>query len=117
LLYVYNADTDKANWLTYDINLDPWTKEYLGDENTALMKDTPLASKYNSGFTYAQAPKKIIPTPSINFLQDSIADNQRYLKMDYSKSKSESLRYFANEKMVLNNFTANGAKPIRTQRN
>jgi hypothetical protein len=45
------------------------------------MKDTPLASKYNSGFTYAQAPKKIIPTPSINFLQDSIADNQRYLKI------------------------------------
>jgi hypothetical protein len=84
LLYVYNADTDKANWLTYDINLDPWTKEYLGDDpkNTALMKDTPLASKYNSGFTYAaQAPKKIIPTPSINFLQDSIADNQRYLKI------------------------------------
>jgi hypothetical protein len=37
LLYVYNADTDKANWLTYDINLDPWTKEYLGDDpkNTA----------------------------------------------------------------------------------
>jgi hypothetical protein len=26
LLYVYNADTDKANWLTYDINLDSWTK-------------------------------------------------------------------------------------------
>jgi hypothetical protein len=21
----------KANWLTYDINLDPWTKEYLGE--------------------------------------------------------------------------------------
>jgi hypothetical protein len=31
LLYVYNVDTDKANWLTYDINLDPWTKEYLGE--------------------------------------------------------------------------------------
>jgi hypothetical protein len=40
----------KANWLTYDINLDSWTKEYLGEnpKNTALMKDTPLASKYNS---------------------------------------------------------------------
>jgi hypothetical protein len=65
-------------------------KEYLGDDpkNTALMKDTPLASKYNSGFTYAPRLRKIIPTPSINFLR-SIADNQRYLKMDYSKSKSE----------------------------
>jgi hypothetical protein len=26
LLYIYNADTDKASWATYDVNLDPWTK-------------------------------------------------------------------------------------------
>jgi hypothetical protein len=113
LLYVYNVDTDKANWLTYDINLDSWTKEYLGEnpKNTALMKDTPLASKYNSGFTYAaQAPKKIIPTPSINFIKDSIAGNQRYLKIRITPNRKVN-RYdiFANEKIALNNFTANGA--------
>jgi hypothetical protein len=60
---------------------------YDDPKNTALMKDTPLASKYNSGFTYAaQAPKKIIPTPSINFLQD-IADNQRYLKIRITQNR------------------------------
>jgi hypothetical protein len=116
LLYVYNVDTNKASWLTYDINLDPWTKEYLGEDpkNTALMQDTPLASKYNSGFTYAaQAPKKIISVPSINFLQDSIADNQRYLKIRIAPNRKVN-RYdiFANEKMVLNNFTANGASQL-----
>jgi hypothetical protein len=34
LLY-YNADTDKASWATYDVNLDSWTKEYLGDPKPA----------------------------------------------------------------------------------
>jgi hypothetical protein len=29
LLYLYNADTGKANWATYDKNLDSWTKGYL----------------------------------------------------------------------------------------
>jgi hypothetical protein len=26
LLYIYNADTDKASWATYDVNLDPGPK-------------------------------------------------------------------------------------------
>jgi hypothetical protein len=33
---IYNADTDKASWATYDVNLDPWTKEYLEDPNLQL---------------------------------------------------------------------------------
>jgi hypothetical protein len=24
--YIYNADTDKASWATYDVNLDPGPK-------------------------------------------------------------------------------------------
>jgi hypothetical protein len=36
LLYIYNADTDKASWATYDVNLDPWTKEYLGENRNLL---------------------------------------------------------------------------------
>lgn len=116
LLYVYNADTDRANWLTYDVNLDSWTKEYLGEnpKNATLMKETPLASKYNSGFTYtAMAPKKAIPKPTIAFLKDSIAGNRRYLKIRISSNRKVN-RYdiFANEKMVLNNFTANGAHQL-----
>jgi hypothetical protein len=64
LLYIYNADTDKASWATYDVNLDPWTKEYLGEnpKPAATLNQTPF-SKYNSGFTYvAPAPKKLKKT-------------------------------------------------------
>jgi hypothetical protein len=64
LLYLYNADTDKASWATYDVNLDSWTKEYLG-ENPKPAKDfqTPV-QQIQFGFTYAaSAPKKELQNP------------------------------------------------------
>jgi len=116
LLYVYNADTDQANWATYDTNLDSWTKGYLGEnpKNATAMNETPLFSKYNSGFTYAsEAPKKDILKPSIEFLEDRIVGNQRFLKIKISPNRNVN-RYdiFANEKMAIHNFKANGVTTL-----
>lgn len=116
LLYVYDADTDKANWVTYDTNLDSWTKSYLGEnpKNGAILNETPLFSKYNSGFTYAaEAPKKDILKPSIAFLEDRIVGNQRYLRIKISPNRNVN-RYdiFASEKMAIHNFKANGVTTL-----
>ncbi|MFV8334954.1 M28 family peptidase [Flavobacterium sp. RSP29] len=116
LLYIYNADTDKANWATYDTNLDSWTKTYLGEnpKEATTLNETPLFSKYNSGFTYAaEAPKKDILKPSIAFLEDIIVGNQRYLKIKISPNRQVN-RYnvFANEKMAIHNFKANGVTTL-----
>ena len=70
LLYVYDADTDKANWVTYDTNLDSWTKSYLGEnpKNATNLNEIPLFSKYNSGFTYAaERLKKHFKNQALNF--------------------------------------------------
>ncbi|MES2853931.1 MAG: M28 family peptidase [Bacteroidota bacterium] len=116
LLYVYDADTDKANWVTYDTNLDSWTKSYLGEnpKDASILNETPLFSKYNSGFTYAaEAPKKDILKPSIAFLEDRIVGNQRYLRIKISPNRNVN-RYdiFANEKMAIHNFKANGVTTL-----
>ncbi len=116
LLYVYDADTDKASWATYDTNLDSWTKSYLGEnpKDATALNETPLFSKYNSGFTYAaEAPKKDILKPSITFLEDRIVGNQRYLKIKISPNRNVN-RYdiFANEKMAIHNFKANGVTTL-----
>ncbi|WKL45673.1 M28 family peptidase [Flavobacterium sp. ZE23DGlu08] len=116
LLYVYDADTDKANWVTYDTNLDSWTKSYLGEnpKDAAILNETPLFSKYNSGFTYAaKAPKKDILKPSIVFLEDRIVGNQRYLRIKIFPNRNVN-RYdiFANEKMAIHNFKANGVTTL-----
>ncbi|MFV8268944.1 M28 family peptidase [Flavobacterium sp. GT2N3] len=116
LLYVYNVDTDKAHWVTYDTNLDSWTKRYLGEDpkSATALNETPLFSKYNSGFTYAaEGPKKDILKPSITFLEDRVAGNQRYLKIKISPNRNVN-RYdiFANEKMTIHNFKANGVTTL-----
>jgi hypothetical protein len=59
LLYLYNADTGKANW-------QPMTKSRFVDErlpgenpkDAADLNEYPLFSKYNSGFTYATQHRK-----------------------------------------------------------
>jgi len=112
LLYVYNANTDSAVWTTYDVNLDEWTKTYLGEKNQKAvgLNGLPLASKYNSTFTYsAIAPNIAIPKPTIEFLKDSVIGNNRYLKIKITPNRKVN-RYdiYANPKMTFYKFKANG---------
>jgi hypothetical protein len=112
LVYVYNADTNSAVWTTYDVNLDDWTKTYLGEKNQKAvgLNALPLASKYNSGFTYsAIAPVVNVPKPTISFLKDSVVGNNRYMKIQITPNRKVN-RYdvFAHPKMTFFNFKANG---------
>ena len=116
LLYVYNADTKKAVWATYDINLDPWTKLYLGEnpKDAGELNKNPLFSKYKSGFTYStEADVKELSEPTISFLRDSIAGTQHYYKIKITPNRIVN-RYdvFANEKMTFYNLKANGASAL-----
>ena len=116
LLYVYNADTDLANWATYDTNLDSWTKGYLGEnpKEATTLNENPLFSKYNSGFTYAaKAPKKNLAKPTVVFLEDRVVGNERYLKIKITPNRKVN-RYdiFANEKMAIHDFIANGTATL-----
>ena len=111
LIYFYNADTHKAVWASYDINLDSWTKAYLGEnpKKATINQDLPFYSKYNSEFTYAsQAPNKNIALPTIEIIKDIITGTNRYLKIKISPNRNVN-RYdiFANEKMSIQNLKAN----------
>src|SRR6218665_3222111 len=116
LLYIYDADKDKAFWATYDKNLDEWTKTYLADNpvNVAFLNVNPLFSKYNSEFTFAAtAMVRELEEPEISFLKDSIIGDYRYLKIKISPTRKVN-RYdiFANENIVFHNLKANGATAL-----
>jgi hypothetical protein len=116
LVYLLDADAKKATWTTYDVNLDEWTKKYLGENPKEVSGDNqnPLYSKYHSKFTFSNAaPLKAIPKPTIAFLTDSVAGSQRYFKIRITPNRNVN-RYdvFANEQMNLNHFYANGVKEI-----
>jgi hypothetical protein len=111
LVYILDAEKNKATWATYDTNLDEWTKTYLGEnpKSTTTSEENGLTSKYNSSFTFsADAPMKNLSRPIIEFLKDSVAGDNRYLKIRITPSRKVN-RYdvFANENLVVQNFKAN----------
>jgi hypothetical protein len=114
LVYLYNTDNKKAIWTTYDKNIDQWTQRYLGKnpKSATQLNDLKLFSKYNSKFTFfADAPVIALSSPRIEFAKDTIVGNQRQIKIIITPQRKQVNRYdiFANEKMVLYNFKANGA--------
>ncbi len=116
LLYVLDADKNKAYWTTYDTNLDSWTKSYLGEKPkpATALNTNKLYSKYGSQFTFlADAPIKNIAKPTIEFLKDSVIGNRRFLKIVVTPNRKVN-RYdiFANEKLDIKNLKANGVKSI-----
>lgn len=114
LVYILNGDTNKANWATYDQNLDEWTKAYLGEnpKDGKPLNTNKLYSKYGSEFTFmADAPLKNIAKPTIEFVKDSVIGINRYLKIIIMPNRKVN-RYdiFSNTK--INNLKANGVKSI-----
>lgn len=121
LLYVLDADANKAYWTTYDSHLDEWTKSYLGEKPkvATILNTNKLYSKYGSEFTFmADAPIKNIAKPTIEFLKDSVGGNKRFLKIVITPNRKVN-RYdvFANEKVAVNNLKANGVKAINIKSN
>lgn len=112
LVYLLDADNNRATWATYDTNLDEWTKTYLGTnpKDATSFNSLSLPSKYNSGFTFmADAPMKELAKPKVEFLKDHIVGANRYLKIRITPNRKVN-RYdvFANEDLDIHNFKANG---------
>lgn len=121
LLYLINADTQKAFWTTYDQNLDDWTKTYLGNnpQNAEALNADKLYSKYGSKFTYMKNAKLIkIPQPTIDFVTDSVFGNKHFYKIVITPNRKVN-RYdlFANEKLEISNLKANNAKSLDIKSN
>jgi hypothetical protein len=121
LLYLINADTQKAYWTTYDQNLDDWTKTYLGNnpQHAEALNTDKLYSKYGSKFTYMKNAELIkIPQPTIDFVTDSVFGNKHFYKIVITPNRKVN-RYdlFANEKLEINNLKANNVTSLDIKSN
>ena len=116
LLYILDGDSNKAHWATYDVNLDEWTKGYLGKnpKSGATLNTNKLYSKYGSKFTFMnEAPLINIAKPTIEFLRDTIQGNQHMYQIKITPNrKVNRFDIFNNSANQINNFNANGVKSI-----
>ena len=101
LLYVVDANTNTANWATYEHEISDWTSQYIGMEKKVPEKlaGKTISSKYSSGFTYVStAPIKEITPPQIETTRDTIVGDERILELCITPQRDVNrLEIFTND--------------------
>lgn len=112
LVYVLNADTNTANWATYDKKLDVWTKNFIDDKTDSSKEDNTFSSKYNSGFTYTKKTDvKQIPQSKITIYKDTIINDLRHINMSIVQQRQiNRFDLYANKDVKFKDFEANGVE-------
>ncbi|MEM7187929.1 MAG: M20/M25/M40 family metallo-hydrolase, partial [Bacteroidota bacterium] len=80
LIYYQDADAGQSYWVTYDSELDDWTRGYLGDtpEEASKYVTSSAGSKYNTGYSYAaEAPNISLPEYEVRIEQDTLKGTTR----------------------------------------
>ncbi len=113
LVYLYNADTGKASWNSYDYTLDSWNEPFFeNDLNRIKDPVEDFSSEFSSGFTYnAPAPEIAIPEPGIVFekmeIVDSVEITARYSLKIAPNRKIHRIELFADVDVNFEEFRVN----------
>ncbi|HDZ07313.1 hypothetical protein LCGC14_0118060 [marine sediment metagenome] len=104
LLYVLNADDEKAMWATYEHQLSDWTSQYITKKvmDNNLSKKV-ISSKYGSNFTFTNdAPLKNVPKPTIEIQLDTLINAVRTIRLCITPNRPiNRLELFTNDIDVL----------------
>ncbi|MFC6857812.1 M20/M25/M40 family metallo-hydrolase [Zunongwangia atlantica] len=114
LVYLFDADEDKANWFSYDSVIDEWTAEYFGEEPMKLAtSETKFSSKYNSGFTWrSDAPKINIDAPGIVLQKIDSSNNEYQYSLKIAPNRDAKRMEIYTENLTdFSKFEVNGRTP------
>lgn len=89
LLYVADAQQEKAYWTSYDLKTDTWNEGYFKNrlnepvfDSLRVPKRLRLPSKYGSQFSlFADAPYKKLDKATLEIERDTVIGNTRKLKV------------------------------------
>lgn len=112
ILYIYDADAQKAYWATYNQKLDDFTTQFLGDNPIKGGVDGKVAaSKYGTSLAWHK-PTDIIPLelPEINqIVNDTIyQDKEHYHFIIRPHRHTNRIELKANSDLHFKNFSLNG---------
>jgi hypothetical protein len=101
LLYVYDADQDRAQWASYDQVLIDWNSQFLQspEKDGESQKLNTVSSKYNTGFRHtSEAQKKAISLSDVVVTKDTTLSETRELTICVTpKRKVNRMEVFTNE--------------------
>lgn len=114
LVYYKDADAGKTYWLTYDKEIDEWTKEYLGEnpKDATIITGDAAYNKYGTNFSFATAaPEKDIADFEVILEEDTLIENLRHVKIVIvPKRKVNKIDLYGVENTVFKSLEFNGQK-------
>lgn len=111
LIYLYDADNHTAQWATYDITLDDWTKAHLTDKPEPFdASSINFDSKYGTKLSYSkEANVKPLKKPYVDIQKDTIIENVKQLQVFISPQRAvNTLEFYADASNIFLSFNING---------
>lgn len=111
ILYVYDADTQKAFWATYNEKLDGFTKQFLGNNPVKGGIDSKTtSSKYGTSQAWHTETKLIdLKAPLVNRLLDSVLTDQNSYQFVITPQRPVNrMELIANSNLHFLTFNLNG---------
>lgn len=112
LVYYQKTDENKAYWLTYDKELDPWTEGYITKDPMAAeaLGDLASASKYWKRYTYGKETSVINLEKSDIYKDEKILENDlREVTLTIKPNRRVNLiELYADEKIPFSKLAFNG---------
>lgn len=111
MLYVLDADVNKAYWASYNTKTDNFTEQFLGDDPTlgSFTKEVS-ASKYGTNFKlYKETEIVALPQPEVVIVEDSIMDSVRKIHMQITpQRKVNRMEIISKSNLHFKGFSING---------
>jgi hypothetical protein len=101
---VYYTDIDKAEsfWMSYDKNLDDFTKQFLGENPSTDVDKFVTRSKYSTSYRYInETDYRDIAFSTVEVLTDSVYENKRKVSISViPQRKINSLQVMTKDSLV-----------------
>jgi hypothetical protein len=82
IVYYSDLDKNESFWMSYDQNLDDFTKQFLGDDPSTNVDKFVSRSKYSTNYRYInEADFKDIHYSTVEVLTDSVYGNKRKVSL------------------------------------
>ncbi len=114
LVYILDADENKASWRSYDSLVDSWTENFFGEDPIIYPledENSGFKSKYSSHFTFkAKAPEINLKEPSVTIEKNSNSTNDKvhYVIKITSNRNVNRIELFADRNIDFEEFRVNG---------
>jgi len=111
ILYVLDANSNKAFWASYDSTTDNFTQQFLGENPLKGSYDAnTTASKYKSRIKlHSNAELKNLEKPEILIVSDTIMGDERKVKLTiFSNRNANKIELLANAPINFKSFKVNG---------